>query len=187
MIKNKSDYKRYLAEDAKALGKAGKKPRLIGDDIWKFERLMRKCEYSLTWKGIGKIYSKILRLRYLRLSAKMNYSIPLGVFGPGFVLVHRGPVVVSKYARVGANCRLQTMTCLGATNGQNKAPVIGDNVYIAVGAKVIGDITIANDVAIGAGAVVVKSITEEHSTWAGVPAKKISDHGSDIHIKHAKE
>ncbi len=183
MIRNKEDYKMYLEADAKALGMTKKRPSIIGDDIWKFERLMRKCEYSLTWKGIGKIYSKFLRYRYLKMCAKMNYSIPLNVFGPGLALVHRGPVVVSKYAKVGANCRLQTMTCIGATNGENAAPIIGDNVYIAVGAKVIGDITIANNVAIGAGAVVVKSITEEGVTYGGVPAKKISENGSNIHIK----
>ena len=178
MIQNKADYKRYLELDARALGKTRKKPRLIGDDIWKFERLMRKCEYSLTWKGYKKIFSKLLRWKYLKLSNKMNYSIPLNVFGPGLALVHRGPVVISKYARVGENCRLQTMSVIGATNGENKAAIIGNNVYIAIGAKIIGDITIADNVAIGAGAVVVKSIVEENTTWGGVPAKKISDNSS---------
>jgi serine O-acetyltransferase len=66
---------------------------------------------------------------------------------------------------------------IGSTNG-SKAPKLGNNVFIGTGAKIIGDITIADNVAIGANAVVVKSITEPGTTWGGIPAKKISDHDS---------
>jgi len=182
MIATKSEYEYYLAQDAKALGKKSKSPSFIGDDIWKFQRLMRLCEYSMSWKGIGKILSKILRYRYYKMSIKLNYSIPLNTFGPGLALIHRGPVVVSPYAKVGKNCRLQTMTCIGATNGIKKAPIIGDNVYIAVGAKIIGDISIANNVVIGAGAVVVKSEDTNSVTIGGVPARIISKNNSSLHL-----
>lgn len=182
MIKTKSEYKYYLLQDAKALGKKRKSPSFIGDDIWKFQRLMRLCEYSLSWKGVGKIISKILRYQYYKMSIKLNYSIPLNTFGPGLALIHRGPVVVSPYAKIGKNCRLQTMTCIGATNGIKKAPIIGDNVYIAVGAKIIGDITIADKVVVGAGAVVVKSIETAGVTIGGIPAKIISNNNSSIHL-----
>ena len=183
MIRSKSEYKYYLQQDAIALRCSNKKsPSFIGDDIWKFERLMRKCEYSLYWKGLGKIYSLLLRYRYYRLSIKLNYSIPLNTFGPGLALVHRGPVVVSKFSKIGSNCRIQTMTVIGATNGQKKAAVLGDNVYIGVGAKIIGDITIANGVVIGAGAVVVKSVLTENVTMGGVPARIISNNSSSIHL-----
>ena len=50
--------------------------------------------------------------------------------------------------------------------------------FLGSGAKVIGDIQIADDVAIGANAVVVRSITEPGTTWAGVPARKISGKSS---------
>ena len=46
------------------------------------------------------------------------------------------------------------------------------------GCKIIGNITIADNVAIGANAVVVKSITEPGTTWGGIPAKKISSNNS---------
>ena len=70
------------------------------------------------------------------------------------------------------------MVCIGATNGSEKAPVIGDNCFLGTGAKVIGEITIADNVAIGANAVVCKSIEEPGTTWGGVPAKKISENSS---------
>lgn len=187
MIKNRTDYLLYLKQDAISLGKKKSRPSFIGDDIWKFERLMRLAEYSLTWKGIGKLLSKIIRYRYYRESVRLNYSIPLNVFGPGLAIVHRGPVVVSKFAKIGKNCRIQTMTVIGATNGLKKAPQIGDNVYIGAGAKIIGDIKIADGVAIGAGAVVVKSCIASDVTLGGVPAKQISTNSSQKHIEKSNE
>ena len=65
---------------------------------------------------------------------------------------------------------------------QMGAPVIGDNVFIGSGAKIIGNITVADNVVISANAVVMKSITEKGITVAGVPAKKISDTGSEMYI-----
>lgn len=60
--------------------------------------------------------------------------------------------------------------------------MIGNNVYIRMGARILGDITIADNVVIGANAVVTKSITEPGITVAGIPVKKISDVGSEFYI-----
>ena len=81
-------------------------------------------------------------------------------------------------AKIGKNCRLQEGVTIGATDGSHDAATIGDNCYFGSGAKVIGAVIIADDVAIGAGAVVTKDITEAGTTWGGVPARKISDNNS---------
>ena len=104
------------------------------------------------------------------------------MFGPGLSIAHYGTIVVSTAARVGKNCRLHEGVNIGATNGSSRAPQIGDNVFIGTGAKIIGDITIADDVAIGANAVVVKSIQEQGITVGGVPAKKISVNNSHSNL-----
>ena len=39
-------------------------------------------------------------------------------------------------------------------------PVLGDRVYVAPGAKLIGPITVGNDVAVGANAVVTKDVAD---------------------------
>lgn len=44
---------------------------------------------------------------------------------------------------------------------------IGNNCFIATGAKVIGDIHLGNDIAIGANAVVTKSFIEDGITLGG--------------------
>lgn len=55
-----------------------------------------------------------------------------------------------------------------------KCPQIGNNVEIGVGAKVIGNITIADNIKIGANAVVTKSFDEEGITLVGIPARKLN-------------
>ena len=70
--------------------------------------------------------------------------------------------------------------------GGDDSPIIGDNVFIASGARILGTVQIANNIAIGANAVVTKSFLEESITIAGVPAKKISDHDSRKFIKCLK-
>ena len=55
------------------------------------------------------------------------------------------------------------------------SPILGDNVYIGPGAKLFGKITIADNISIGANAVVTKSFEQENISIAGVPAKIISE------------
>ena len=47
-----------------------------------------------------------------------------------------------------------------------------------IDSTVLGGIHIADNVRIGAKALVIKDIKEDNTTWAGVPAKKISDRGA---------
>lgn len=180
MIKSKKDYKYYLECDRIALGKKYLKPKFVGDEIWRFEIMMRKTEYykNCSKTIIQKIYSKWLQYRYYKMRIKLGFSIPLNVFGPGLSIAHYGTIVVNGNAKVGKNCRIQECTTIGATNGSKKAPILGDNIFIGSGARIIGDISIANDIAIGANAMVNKSFDTFGITIAGIPAKKISDNNS---------
>lgn len=177
MIDSKEAYRRYLEQDRLALGRRkDKRPKLFGDEIWKFEILLRKVEYdSNCRKGpVGFIVNKYHKFRFHRLSVKLGFTIPPNVFREGLAIPHYGTIVVHASARAGRNCRLQEGVTIGATGGSHRAAVIGDNCYFGSGAKVIGAVTIADDVAVGAGAVVTKDITESGTTWAGVPARKVS-------------
>ena len=98
-------------------------------------------------------------------------------------IAHYGTITVNDNARIGKNCRIQEGTCIGSTNGNNDAPIIGDNVFIGTGAKIIGNIKIGNNIAIGANAVVTKSFENGNITIAGIPAKKISDNNSHNNLQ----
>ena len=181
MIQSKQDLTRYLRQDQIALGKGRqRRPALFGDEVWRFQRLMRRTEYMVNCaKGpAGKALSALYRLRYHRFCVKLGFHLPLNVFDEGLSIAHYGALVVNTRAKIGKNCRVHAMVVIGATNGDPASPIIGDNVYIGSGAKIVGDIHIADGVAIGANAVVVKSIDEPNTTWGGVPARKISDRGS---------
>lgn len=181
MIDSKETLKRYLEQDKLALGRRGdSKPRLFGDEIWKFEILLRKVEYYINCKSglFATIVRKYYKFRFHNLSVKLGFSIPPNVFAEGLAIPHYGTIVVHANAKIGRNCRLQEGVNIGATSGSHEAAVIGDNCFFGSGAKIIGAVKIADDVAVGAGAVVTKDITEPGTTWAGIPAKKISDKNS---------
>ncbi|MFI5383030.1 MAG: serine O-acetyltransferase, partial [Methanosarcina thermophila] len=156
-------------------------PKLIGDDIWKFQRLLRQAEYYTNCKKsfLSKLYLKYILYKYHKMSVRLGFTIPLNVFGPGLCIAHRGTIVVNKNAKVGKNCRIHACTNIGSNIDGVSAPQIGDNVYIGPGAKIFGDITIADNIAIGANSVVNKSFYEKGISIAGVPARKISNKGTD--------
>lgn len=190
MITNKKDYLSYLEQDKKALGIKKKYPSLIGDEVWKFQRRLRKTEFfKNTSNGniIKKLFYIFSMIRFHRLRVKYGFSIPLNVFGPGLSIAHFGSIVVNGNAKVGENCRIQDSVTIGATNGESDAPVIGNNVFIGSGARIIGKVNIASDIAIGANAVVVKDFNKSGITIGGVPAKKISDNNSHSNLNKCLE
>src|SRR3546814_18245728 len=65
--------------------------------------------------------------------------------------------------------------------GRRGAPVIGDRSFLGSGAKVIGGITVGAEAAIGANAVVTRDVPER-GVVGGIPAKLLSDQGSDGYI-----
>ncbi|WP_370391195.1 serine O-acetyltransferase [uncultured Winogradskyella sp.] len=192
MIQSKKDYIYYLKQDKKALGinPVGFEAKLIHylspNPIWVFQKTMRKLEYynNCRSKGLNKLFIAYLRYRFKKISIKLGFSIPINVFGPGLSIVHYGTIVVNRRSKVGANCRMHACVNIGASGGSILAPQIGDNVYIAPGAKIYGDISIASNTAIGANAVVNKSFKDENTVLAGVPAKVIGDVDIKKIIKH---
>lgn len=184
MINSKNDYLKYLKQDKLALGKNYKSPKLVHDEIWRFEILLRKTEYYVNCKKIfiGKLYSKVLQFLYYKKRLKYNTYIPLNVFGPGLSIAHFGSIIVNGNAKIGKNCRIQDSVTIGATNGASDAPVLGDNIFIGSGARIIGKVNIASDIAIGSNAVVVNNFNESGITIGGVPAKKISDNNSHSNL-----
>ena len=104
-----------------------------------------------------------------------GYTIPENVFGPGLSIAHYGTIVVNSKARVGKNCRIHICTNIGASGGTFDAPKLGDNVYIGPGAKIYGNIKIANNIVVAANSSVGKSFEEENIIIGGSPAKKIKE------------
>jgi serine O-acetyltransferase len=195
MIQTKSDYRYYINQDRKALriGQLSTMDKVIEilspNEIWKFQKTLRKLEYykNCKNKGFAKVYYYYLKYKFKKISVKLGFSIPPNVFGPGLAIVHYGTIVINGNAKVGANCRMHACVNIGASGGEEEAPQLGDNVYIAPGAKIYGNITIPNNTAIGANAVVNKSFDKENTVIAGIPAKVIGGVKIEQIIKHLKD
>ena len=73
--------------------------------------------------------------------------------------------------KIGENFWINQQVTLGYKDN-TRAPIIGDNVMVTCGAKVLGPIAIGNNVVVGANAVVVKDV-EDNVVVGGIPAKII--------------
>ena len=187
MITSKKELRDFLERDRLALHQTRARPKLFGDDIWKYQIRLRKTEwYRYSAKHAKNPFHAacfvVSRTLLSRRAIKLGFSIPLNVFERGLSIAHYGTIVVNSHAKVGQNCRIQEGVNLGSTGGNDLSPIIGDNVFIGTGAKLIGGIKVANGVSIAANAVVVKDIDEPNTTWGGVPAKKLSNNGSEAFI-----
>lgn len=91
--------------------------------------------------------------------------------GEGTTFGYKGIcVVIHKRAKIGKNCVIAQGVTIGGRNGHYDVPVIGDNCYLGAGAKVLGPITVGDNVVIGANAVMLKN-APSNTVWGGVPAK----------------
>jgi len=80
---------------------------------------------------------------------------------------------------VGENCRIHHGVTIGTDLVREGLPTLGNNVVISTGVVIVGPISIADGIAIGANSYVNKSFDEPNIAIAGCPAKKISNKGSE--------
>ena len=104
-------------------------------------------------------------------------------FGRGFVLLHADGVVINRLVRGGDNIYVEHQVTIGADRGTS--PVLGNNIFIGAGAKILGPITIGDGARIGANAVVVKDVPA-YATVVGVPARVVRqrDEGDPDTLAH---
>ena len=132
----------------------------------RYLRLEEKHSYIKPCKLLALWY----RAKKNRLGAKLGFIISAGCFGDGLKLEHYGSVIVNPKARIGENCTIHGNCCIGSNGGYpDDSPVIGDNVDIGQFAQILGGIRIADNVKIGAGAVVIKDVLTPGATVVGVP------------------
>jgi serine O-acetyltransferase len=130
-----------------------------------------RWRYSVRPVLLRKVFSLIYSILYKLIQIVTGIELPCEVeIGRNFVIDHFGGIVISGYARFGDDCRIRNGVVVGLQRvGQPCAPVIGNNVDIGAGAKILGDITIGDNVLIGANAVVTESVPAD-SIAVGVPA-----------------
>lgn len=106
---------------------------------------------------------------------------PGAKIGEGVFIDHGMGVVIGETAEVGNNVTLYQGVTLGGTGKEKgkRHPTVKDNVVISTGAKVLGSITIGNNVKIGAGSVVLRDVPD-NCTVVGIPGKIVVKNGRKI-------
>lgn len=139
--------------------------------IREYLRFLRR-EEKYTYTKPCKLMAFWYKAKKNRLGTKLGFIISAGCFGEGLKLEHYGSVIVNPKSRIGKNCIIHGNCCIGSTGGYpDDSPVIGNNVDIGQNAQILGGITIADGVRIGAGAVVVKDVLTPGATVVGVPGR----------------
>jgi len=130
-----------------------------------------RWRYGVRPALLRKFFSLIYKILYKLMQILTGIELPCEAdIGKNFIIDHFGGIVVSGYAKLGDNCRIRNGVVIGLKNVEEiGAPVIGNNVDIGAGAKVLGKITIGHNVLIGANAVVISDVPD-NSIAVGVPA-----------------
>jgi serine O-acetyltransferase len=145
----------------------------------KYMFYFRLCRYLKTRRP-RVIFWPLYRMAMRIYKYKFGCSIPHTTsIGRGFYVGHIRDIIVNERAVIGDNCNISQGVTIGQANrGRRKGtPVIGCNVYIGPGAKIVGAVHVGDHVAIGANCVVTEDVPD-HAVVVGVPGRVISFEGS---------
>lgn len=128
------------------------------------------------WLTRNKIPNLIIRFPIEKLVEILcGISLPAKCkIGPGLRIHHFGEIVIHDSVKIGKSATIYHGVTVGVKkDDQIQGPMIGDNVYIGAGAKVLGNIQIGHNVIIGANAVTLSDVPD-NATVAGIPAKIVT-------------
>ncbi|OMG55127.1 serine acetyltransferase [Azonexus hydrophilus] len=128
----------------------------------------------------NKFRSKIFRYpiaiihRILSKISEIFFGIYIGAhakIGQRLIIEHFGGIIIHNNTIIGDDVIIRQGVTIGNKNLDDPtgAPIIGNRVNIGAGAKILGRITIGDDVTIGANAVVLTNVPANHLA-VGVPA-----------------
>ena len=105
---------------------------------------------------------------------------PGAVIGRRFFIDHGMGVVIGETAIIGDDCMLYHGVTLGGTTWDKvkRHPTLKDGVVIGAGAKILGPITLGNNVRVGSNSVVVRSI-DDNETVVGIPGRIVKKKAED--------
>jgi len=144
-------------------------PGTIAVIVFRYGQWVARCDIP--------ILKQILVIPYLLAKTFVvlgfGIYIPLGAkIGKGFTIHNFSGIFICE-AIIGENCIVMQNVTIGHLRGKPNPPTLGNNVFLAAGAKVLGDVKIGNNVSVGANSVVVSDIPDNCSVM-GVPARIVS-------------
>ena len=167
----KADIRRYMD----ALPGAGRIYIIFEQGLWAiavyrfghWAHGVRVPVVSLALKIIAFLFFKSIEM-------SAGISLPASCrIGRGVYIGHFGGIILHSDVQMGEGCSIGPGVLIGTRGmGKKGVPRLGHNVYVGVGAKILGNITIGNNVRIGANAVVLTDVPD-NATVVGIPGRII--------------
>lgn len=153
---------------------------------FKFTCWMRMTGYLKRHPVGKKTLYPVFKLIKLRCQYKFGITISEdSVIGGGFFINRFGGVYFHKDVIIGRNVNVTHGVVLGQVNGGSRkgSPTIHDRVFLGSGAKIVGRVSIGNDAAVGANALVASDVPPM-GVVAAPQATLISHRGSGNYVNH---
>ena len=183
----KQELKKLIAEEMRVYGitkKNNREKRFRHQKcykIWQAVKCLRIYEYRCSRRDESKnslnahiraFSVKIADRKLNKACEKVDIELSPNMIGKNVRICHDNVVL---FGKVGENCTFHGNNVVGnkRTGASDEIPKIGKNVDVGFGAMIIGNVEIADNCVIGAGAVVTKSFLEPGSILVGVPAKEL--------------
>lgn len=181
MIRTREELAEYIGEDRRMQPfPSSRTARLfsLGAAIVRWKTVLRKCEYHYNAsenRAFHKIAYRFYQYKLEKYNRRFCSELKINVFGKGLIIWHPERIIINPNARVGDYCSLSSGVVIAQAH--DEYPVIGNHVELMIDSKVLGGISVADYTRVGADALVLRTIGIPDTTWAGVPAKQISDKG----------
>ena len=135
----------------------------------------------ILWKLKRRILARIVS-NYAKFWTGIEIH-PGAVIGKRFVIDHGVGIVIGETAVIGDDVLMYHGVTLGGKtlDPVKRHPTIGNNVIVGAGSKLIGNITIGDNCAIGANAVVTKDMPAG-TVAVGVNARLLPMFGEDLYV-----
>jgi len=135
---------------------------------YRFGRWRYTVRPALLRKPLSLIYRVMKTISQILTGIDLPCEVTIG---KRFRIDHFGDIIISGDAVFGDDVLIRNGVTVGLQRRDDPgSPIIGDRVEIGAGAKVLGKIRIGNDVLIGANAVVIRDVPDNHIA-VGIPAR----------------
>ena len=119
----------------------------------------------------SKLFKLVYSISSLITPIEISGAVPLG---KGIWIPHPQCIIIG-FGTIGDNVTISQGVTIGLKNKGDEFPIIGNNVHIGAGAKILGNVKIGDNSRVGANAVVINIEIPPNSIAVGVPAKIIKE------------